>query len=226
MSFAPFGLDHVVALLAIASLACVVWHAGRNDRQARLIAWALALVLASYAGVAYVQKGVAGELSWEYSLPLELCHWVMIACLVSLLHPSRTAGEMAYFWGFGGTVQALVTPDLGYGFPSWDFIQFFWSHGAVVLAIVFILSRRSFRPGPGSVTRAILGLNVYAAVAGLLDFVFGWNYGYLRSKPLQPSLLDYLGQWPWYLVSLEVLALVLFWLLYLPWAQAAHSRRS
>ncbi len=223
MSFVPFGRDHAIALLAIAVLACAVWRTGRRDRQARWLGRALALVLASYAAAVYIQKGLAGDLSWEYSLPLELCHWVMVACLVSLLHPSRMAGEIAYFWGFGGTVQALVTPDLGSGFPSWDFIQFFWSHGAVVLAIVFVLSRRSFQPHPGSVARMMLALNVYAVVTGLLDLAFGWNYGYLCRKPAQASLLDYFGPWPWYLASLEVVALISFGLLYLPWTLAARQ---
>ena len=32
-----------------------------------------------------------------------------------------------------------------------------------------------------------------------------------------PSLLDFLGPWPWYLLSLELIALVSFFLLDLPW---------
>lgn len=35
-------------------------------------------------------------------------------------------------------------------------------------------------------------------------------------KPSNGSLLDYLGAWPWYLISLEIVAFVLFLLLYLP----------
>ena len=62
-----------------------------------------------------------------------------------------------------------------------------------------------------------LALNVYGVVTGLIYATFGWDYGYLCQKPLRPSLLDYLGHWPWYLVWLEVVALAIFFILLLPW---------
>ena len=37
-------------------------------------------------------------------------------------------------------------------------------------------------------------------------------------KPVGPSLLDFLGPWPWYLLSMELIGLVLVVLLYLPFA--------
>jgi uncharacterized membrane protein YwaF len=54
-----------------------------------------------------------------------------------------------------------------------------------------------------------------ATVLGL-NALLGTNYGYLCAKPENPSLLDHLGPWPWYLLSLEGLALALFLLLDLP----------
>jgi hypothetical integral membrane protein (TIGR02206 family) len=165
----------------------------------------------------YVQLALDGALSWGYALPLELCHWVLIACLVALFFRRQLAAEIAYFWGLGGTLQAVLTPDLGEGFPSWEFIQFFWAHGAVLLAIVFLIAVRRFRPRPGSVLRMMLAANFYLVVAGSLDLAFGWNYGYLRHPPSHPSLMDYLGPWPWYILSLELVALGSFWLLDLPW---------
>ncbi len=190
----------------------------RLSRRGRLLLGRfLALVLIGYAAVMYARMGIRGELSAAYALPLELCHWVMIACVVTLLRPTRLASELAYYWGLAGTSQALFTPDIVLGFPSWEFIQFFWSHGAVLLAVLYIVAGQGFRPGPGSGWRAFAALNVYALVVGAIDWTFGWNYGYLCAKPARPSLLDVLGPWPWYLLSVEVIAAVSFSLLYLPW---------
>ena len=75
---------------------------------------------------------------------------------------NKLASELAYFWGLGGTVQALLTPDLAAGFPAWEFIQFFWSHGGVLLSIVYLIAVQGFRPRPGCILRMFLATNAYA----------------------------------------------------------------
>jgi len=219
MGFRPFDTQHLITLGILVLLGYLIVRASKRSAPAPR-AWMgrlLAAVLFSYAAVTYVQKGLAHELSVDYALPLELCHWVLIACFVSLLHPNQLTSEIAYFWGFAGTLQATLTPDINQGFPSWEFFQFFWSHGAILLAIVFIIGGQGFRPRKGSVVRMFLGVNFYAIVVGAIDWIFRWNYGYLCHKPGGPSLLDYLGPWPWYLLSVEGIAFVSFLLLDLPW---------
>ncbi len=217
--FQVFGRDHIFALVLLAGLGALLVLAGRkaSTRQKRWIGGILAFSLLAYAATMYTLLALAGNLSLRYSLPLELCHWVMLACVIALLRPNRLACEVAYFWGFAGTFQAALTPDLYFGFPDWDFIQFFWAHGGILLAIVHLLAAGDFQPTRGSVMRMMLAVNFYALFVGTLDYLFGWNYGYLRHPPMQPSLLDYLGPWPWYLLSLEAIALASFWLLALPW---------
>jgi len=114
-------------------------------------------------------------------------------------------------------LQATATPELSRGFPSWDFILFFWSHGVTLMAIIFLIAEPGFKPRRGSIVRLMIALNIYGLVVGAIDAVAGWNYGYLCRKPSEPSLLDVLGPWPWYLFSIEVIALLTFLILYLPW---------
>lgn len=224
--FRPFDEQHLVTLGLISACGWLVARAcGKWDSSRR--AWlgrSLALLLIAYAATVYVQKGIAGDLSWKYALPLELCHWVMIAAVISLLRPSRLLSEIAYYWGTAGTLQATLTPDLYSGFPSWEFIFFFWSHGGILLAILFLFFGQDFRPRPGSVVRMMAAINAYAIIVGVFNALTGCNYGYLCSKPSMPSLLDYLGPWPWYLVSLEFVALTSFFLLDLPWKIYRRSR--
>ena len=143
-SFEPFSVEHLVTLGIIVGLCgLIAWSAERfSPAQRDGLGRALGVSLAAYVVAAYMQKGLAGELSWENSLPLELCHCVLLACIIALFRPDRLAFEIAYFWGLGGTLHAVVTPDLGLGFPSWDFIQFFWSHGTILLAIVYLIAVR------------------------------------------------------------------------------------
>ncbi len=219
MRFHPFDIQHVLTLGLLVLLGCLIVYASKRASPANR-AWIgrlLAFTLLSYAAAAYIQKGLAGELSVDYALPLELCHWVLIACFVTLLHRNQLASEIAYFLGFAGTLQATLTPDIAQGFPSWEFVQFFWSHGGILLAIVYIIAAQGFRPRKGSPLRMLLAINVYALVVGFIDWRFHWNYGYLCRKPVEPSLLDYLGPWPWYILSGEGIAFASFLLLDLPW---------
>jgi hypothetical protein len=52
----------------------------------------------------------------------------------------------------------------------------------------------------------------------------GSNYLFIMRPPDTPSLIDMLGPWPWYILSLEAIALALCLLLYLPYA--LRDRRS
>jgi hypothetical integral membrane protein (TIGR02206 family) len=103
----------------------------------------------------------------------------------------------------------------------------FWGHGAILLGIVYIIAGQEFRPRPRSVLRMMIAVNVYGLAALSLDLAFGWNYGYLLHKPAQSSLLDYMGPWPWYLIAIEAIGLLSFWLLGLPWKilDHLHARR-
>jgi hypothetical protein len=84
------------------------------------------------------------------------------------------------------------------------------AHGLVLVAVLYLVGSGEVRPRPGSIWRALFGLNAFAALAGTLDVVFRANYMYLRTKPENPSLLDYFGPWPWHLAVSEIVALVLF----------------
>ena len=216
--FRMFGLQHLAVLfILLVFVILVVWGTKHMNAAAKArLGRVLGLLLVFYAAALYVQEATSGGLHGSYSLPMQLCDWVMIACVVTLFRPNRLCAEIAYFWGLGGTLQALLTPDVARGFPSWRFIQFFWGHGIALLCVVYIVVAQSFRPRPRSILRMMMALNIYALAALSLDLAFGWNYGYLRFKPQGLSLFDYLGPWPWYLLSLEAIALAIFWLLALP----------
>jgi hypothetical integral membrane protein (TIGR02206 family) len=218
----------IVTLLIIATLGCMIVLACRRWPEARRV-WlgrVLALSLIACAATAYLQLAVTGDLNASFALPLQVCDAVMLACVISLLRPNRFASEVAYFCGFAGTLQAAITPDIGRKFPSWEYIEFFWAHGGVLLAVVFLIAGQGFRPRAGSMWRMFFAVNIYAVVVGALDAAFSWNYGYLCEKPVYPSLMDYLGPWPWYILSLEAVALASFWLLDLPWRIARRRAGS
>lgn len=72
-----------------------------------------------------------------------------------------------------------------------------------------------FKPTFKSVIKAFITLNILAGFVFITNQIIGSNYMFLSRKPSNVSIIDFLGPYPWYILSLEVVALTLFILLYL-----------
>jgi hypothetical integral membrane protein (TIGR02206 family) len=149
-------------------------------------------------------------------LPLHLCGLSVLLSAWVLAMRSYRAYEIVYFWAWGGTTQALLTPDLDAGFPDPAYVAFFVGHGLVLVAVVYATWVYRFRPTPISIVRSLGALVAVAAVVAPINLVLGTNYLFLCEKPAQSSLMDYLGPWPWYVASLAGLALVSSLIYYSP----------
>ena len=55
----------------------------------------------------------------------------------------------------------------------------------------------------------------------IFNYVFQSNYFYLCEKPSEVSLLEIMGPWPVYILLGDVIAFVMFWLLWLPFRKKA-----
>jgi uncharacterized membrane protein YwaF len=80
------------------------------------------------------------------------------------------------------------------------------------------------RPWPKSLLHIFLWSQVYLVAAATFNWLFATNYGYLCAKPAHPSLLDYLGPWPFYILGTELLAAVSFLIYYSPFFVADRFR--
>lgn len=218
--FHHLGPDHIGALIVVAGLCVAVlrWGGLVPVKRRGWVRGFLAAVFLTDAAATYIRLlALVHRLRWDVSLPLHLCDLALVICFAALVSRSQVAFELTYYWALTGAVAAMLTPDLAFGFPAPVFLLFFLAHGILVLTIVWLITGEGLRPRPGSAWTAFGGLLVYFALVGALDGALGWNYGYLREKPSQPSLLDHLGPWPWYVAAGSLLALGAFTLLYLPW---------
>jgi hypothetical integral membrane protein (TIGR02206 family) len=112
--------------------------------------------------------------------------------------------------------MALLTPDLWSPWPTYPAVYFFVAHGGIVLAVSILVFGRICPLRANAVWRALGMLLAFAATIGGINALLGTNFMYLCRKPKGASLLDSLGPWPNYLVAGAIVALALFWLLWLP----------
>lgn len=155
---------------------------------------------------------------WAEILPLQLCDLACIFVIIALFTYQQTCFEIAYYWGLAGTFQALVTPDLAFGFPHPYFFFFFISHAGIVAGALTLILAGGMRPTVRGGLTAFLALLGYAAFTLAVNFALGQNYGYTMGKPRNRSLMDFLWGWPFYIIQLALLAAFFFLLLYLPHA--------
>ena len=225
-NFILFGPAHLSVIALAVLVPPVLWLCARArpglDRPFRL---SLAALLAGGWIGWYALSFVRGWISLQTGLPLNLCDWAAAALVVALIHPNQYAYELGYFWGLGGTLQGLITPEVSYKFPDPQFVFFFINHSGIVAALLY-LSLMGCRPYPSSLLRVAAVTVFYVGVAGLADFLLPVNYGFLAAKPITASIMDLLSPWPWYIPELVVVGILSLMIYYIPFAAMDAFRRA
>ena len=220
--FQPYGLPHLtVIFLTIVlpfALAAIVWRT-KSQRLEKMIISVLSAVLILNYVVYLIFIRSRGMVDWQHMLPMQMCDWGMVVVIVAMWKGGQRWFEVAYFWGIGGTLQAVLTPNLSFGFPDWRFISFFTSHSTIIVGVVFLMLTRGYRPYPLSIVRVWLWSEFYFVVTLVIDKLTDVNYGFLLHKPEAFSILSFLSDsWSLYLLQLHAVALLFFLGLYAPFA--------
>ena len=227
--FHAYGIPHFTVILLTIVLPFVLAAIVRQTKSARLervIVVALSTILIlNYATYLVFVRYRGGAVTWQQLLPLQLCDWGMVVVIIAMWSGRQRWFEVAYFWGIGGTVQAVLTPNLHFGFPDFRFFSFFISHCGIIVGVVFLMLTRHYRPQPMSIVRVFLWSEFYFVVTMIADELTGYNYGFLLHKPEAFSILNFLSDSrPLYLVQMHGLALLFFLVLYAPFAMVDLAR--
>lgn len=220
-TFEPFGLQHWLGTgtaMAIAVLLPILLRTRTNPQGQETARKIIAICMFIDIGLGpAVRAGIYGMPLTEH-LPLHLCGMSVTLGAFMLWLRSYRLYEVLYFWGTGGAVIALLTPDIVEAFPHPVFLLFFLSHGLAFLAVMFATLVMGFRPRPRSLLIVMPVTAAYALLMYPVNLLLGSNYLFLLAKPAQPSPLDWFGPWPSYLPGLVGMAATALVLLYVPFA--------
>lgn len=219
-AFELFGSPHLVALALVLFINLVIVASRKRftDLGKKRFRFGLAALLVINELAFHLWNYSIGQWTIQTMLPLHLCSVLVWVSAYMLLTRSYSIYEFAYFLGIGGAIQALLTPDAGiYGFPHFRFFQTIISHGAIVTAAIYMTLVEGYRPYWSSLVRVAIWGNIYMAAVGIVNWLVGSNYLFIARKPDTASLIDMLGPWPWYILSLEVVAILMCLALYLPY---------
>lgn len=217
MDFEMFSAAHFGALaILVAAIICIIVFRKRMrvPRLNKMVRVGLAILLIC-CEISLQLSYILNDNWGVGSLPFQLCSLMLLVSAVVLLWNPKSLYDALFFLGSMGALQALLTPNLDEAFPHFRYFQFFIAHIGIVSAALFIVVVERYRPTFFSVVKAQLWLHVFAIPAAITNVASGkTNFMFLAEKPGTASLLDMLGPWPWYLLQLELIAFVIFLLLY------------
>jgi len=220
--FEVFGTQHLVTLLLCAAVIYLYPKFFQNKDEAKQILGGkiLAGIMILHMITQPIYDVLLFELPWKEEFPLHMCDFSMLAMIVYLLKQNapKILFHCAYFWGICGATMAMATPDLEYGFPHGEYSPFFWGHSLILLAVFYVLMVRKERPILKDILKVVgvtLVLLIFVYIANLLIGPPA-NYWYLVDRPVEGTLMDYFPDPPLHLIGTIPLAILLFYIAYLP----------
>ena len=221
--FELFSLGHWLAIGVITSIVVfLIWGWRDPDESSRrrarfLIAGIMVLNEVGW----HTWNIVHSAWSVQEHLPLHATSLSIWGSIFVLITRNYRVYEVVFFIGIVGAVQALITPAAGdYGLPHYRAFQTLISHGMIIVAMVYMTAIEGLRPHWSSIWKTMIAVNVLMLFVTAVNYLLGSNYMFTLRKPATASLFDAMGPWPWYLLFAEFVAVILFALLYLPFALA------
>lgn len=224
-TFRPYGPIHWTVLFVVVAGALLLVLLGRRRRDtpgSAVLARGFAAVIVTYALAMQIYRLLPGHWDIAESLPLHVSDLTWMTAAHALWTRRRWSFSLTYYWGLTLSPQAMLTPAIDApDFPHIEFLDFWILHTLVVWAAVHLTWGLGMRPDWRSFTTAVTATVVWGVTILGFNSLAGTNYGFLNAKPENPSLLDLLGDWPWYLGAELVIGLGAWALITWPWTGRA-----
>ena len=222
--FVQLGPAHISAVVLIVGVILLLRRFPPRPEKRKIVRLTLAGIILINELFWHAWHAAHGLWSIQELLPLEICNLMVLGSVWVLMTKNQIGYEFIYLLGIPAASQVLITPALGpYGFPHSLFFQIFISHGGIIVAALYLTLVEGMRPVSWKAVGRVAGwTTLYAMLIFFLNRILGSNYLFLAYKPPAATVLDYLGPWPWYILSMEALGLLLAMGMYLPF----HFRKS
>lgn len=221
-TFRPYGSIHWTVLAVIVAGALLLAVLGRRTRGTAVFARTFAVVIVAYALAMQVYRLLPGHWDIATSLPLHFSDLTWMTAAYALWTRRQWAFSLTYYWGLTLNPQAMLTPATDApDFPHIEFIDFWVLHTLAVWATVYLTWGLGMRPNWRSFTTAVTVTVAWGVVLLGFNSIAGTNYGFVNAKPENPSLLDLMGDWPWYLGAELVIGIAAWALITWPWTRSA-----
>ncbi|MFM7400499.1 MAG: TIGR02206 family membrane protein [Bacteroidota bacterium] len=220
--FVSYGNEHLSWLLyGTLSTVFWIWYGRRqpDDPGKQRVGLIMSLFPATlWACISVYLIAYTDPVDLNLVLPFHVCYFINLMMPVLMWRRSYFLFEIFYFVVMAGCIQALLTPDVSTVFPDHIHIRYFVVHISLVQSVLYAIFVFRFRPTWKGLGKTLVWMNVYFVFVLMINLLLDTNFMFLRRKPGSASLLDHLGDWPWYILVSEFVAVILFAVVMLPFA--------
>ena len=216
-SFELFGLSHWTAILIFIFLLIFLPLYSKSHlsiNQQKSLGNILGFLIFINFPIWVLLEFIGGSFDVKLHLPLHLCRFANLLLPFVMLRRNEFLFQILFYWGLSGMFQAIITPDIVQDFPHFHYFRFFIGHHLMIVALMYIIIVYKMKPTIEGLKNSFFGLNLFLVIAFLANILLDANYFWIMEKPPTGSLLDYMGPWPWYILTAEFLALAHFALAY------------
>ena len=221
--FILFGNVHLITMAIIVLVAVFLPLVCKNQSTSNksLISKVIAFIILSHVIISPYKDLylLQNPYNWREILPIHMCDLSEIFLAAFLLGGPKILYKCAFFWGLAGASMAIITPDIPV--IDLDYAFFMIGHGMIVIGVMYATISLGNRPYAKDILIvSLITAFVLLPIVYLINLILGEpaNYWYLIAKPAGASLMDAFPEPPYHLLITTPLAIVTFYLIYIPYA--------
>ena len=217
-NFQLFSIEHGLVILFFIFLGffLIRWSLKQTVERQDRVGFLITVILIATNVIWMVLQFFFEDFNYREDLPFHLCNVVGLLTIFLATTKRLWIYEVLLFWILSAVLLAAVTPGIVDSFPHYHFIKYWITHAGVIIYIFYATFVYQMRPTIKSVFKSFFAIQIYAVIIYIINLILGSNYFYLNGKPPVDTLLDAFGDWPNYLIAIEIMLIPLFLLIYLP----------
>ncbi|RBP06191.1 putative integral membrane protein (TIGR02206 family) [Rossellomorea aquimaris] len=215
-TFELFSVPHIAVLLMFVAISFFLIYGKRLlEPYQPIIKWTLLGILVLSELSWHIWLVATGQ--WEVGdLPLQLCSISTFVSIYLFLKPNKKAFYLLFFIGLLPPILSMVTPEMFYQFPHYRFLKYFLHHAAIAWSVLYFIVYEGYRVPRKAVWTGFLMVNLLALPIFFLNLLLDTNFFYLANPTESKTILSFFGSGVMYYINLEIAALVVFFVTYLP----------
>lgn len=217
--FNSYSTEHIIVLVLslIFGFLFIRFAANKKEKHQILIGLILSLIVLFSQISKVLIKLQLGTFDMSVDLPLHLCNMMPFFIPFAIGLKNEKLWSILFFWIMAGTLQAMFTPTLTENLPHYEAIRYWLVHAGLPILVLYGTFVYGFKIKFTDIFWSLFYLNIVTAIIYPINLLTGGNYLFIMHKPEVGTMFDIMGPWPWYILTCELVFIILSLILYLPY---------